>query len=52
MRPAEHLATRKAAQANVAAWIEDYNHHRRLSACQMMPPVDFERALAARIEAA
>jgi transposase InsO family protein len=46
LRSVEHFATRAQARARVPAWIEDYNHHRRHSACQMMPPVDYERALA------
>ena len=29
LRRIEHFATRAAARAGVAAWIEDYNHHRR-----------------------
>ena len=36
-----------AARAKVAAWIEDYNTHRRHSACQMMSPVNYEKTLAA-----
>ena len=47
LRSVEHFATRQAARAKVAAWIEDYNTNRRHSACQMMSPVDYERALAA-----
>jgi transposase InsO family protein len=47
LRRVQHLATKAAARAKVAAWIEDYNHHRRHSACQMMSPVDYEKALAA-----
>ena len=43
----QHFATKTAARAKVAAWIEDYNHHRRQSADQMMPPVDYEKLLAA-----
>ncbi len=34
-------------RASVPAWIREYNHTRRHSACQMMPPVDHERALTA-----
>jgi putative transposase len=45
LRSVEHFATRAAARAKVAAWIEDYNTHRRHSACQMMSPVNYERAL-------
>src|SRR5689334_853753 len=47
LRRVQHFATKTAARAKVAAWIEDYNHHRRHSACQMMTPVDYEKALAA-----
>jgi transposase InsO family protein len=47
LRRAEHFATRAAARARVSAWIEEYNTRRRHSACQMMSPADFERALAA-----
>jgi transposase InsO family protein len=47
LRSAEHFTTRAAARGRVAAWIEDYNTNRRHSACQMMSPVDYERALAA-----
>jgi putative transposase len=47
LRRVQHLATKATARAKVAAWIEDYNHHRRHSACQMMSPVDYEKALAA-----
>jgi putative transposase len=47
LRSLEHFTTRAAARAKVAAWIEDYNTHRRHSACQMMSPVNYERALAA-----
>jgi transposase InsO family protein len=47
LRSLEHFTTRSAARAKVAAWIEDYNTHRRHSACQMMSPVNYERALTA-----
>jgi transposase InsO family protein len=47
LRSIEHFATRQAARAKVAAWIEDYNTCRRHSACQMMPPVTYEKTLAA-----
>jgi transposase InsO family protein len=50
LRRLEHFTTRAAARAGVAAWIEDYNHNRRHSACGMMPPVAWE--LAAGQEAA
>jgi transposase InsO family protein len=47
LRSVEHFATKAAARAKVAAWIEDYNTCRRHSACQMMPPVTYEKTLAA-----
>jgi transposase InsO family protein len=47
LRAVEHFATKQAARAKVAAWIEDYNTHCRHSACQMMSPVSYERALNA-----
>jgi putative transposase len=40
LRALEHFATRAQARARVAAWIDDYNRHRRHSALQMMSPVD------------
>ena len=43
---AGHFATRAAAQAGVAAWIEDHNHHRRHSAPGRISPVDYKRSLA------
>ena len=42
LRRAGHFATRAAARARVAAWIEDYN--RRHSALSMMSPVAWELA--------
>jgi putative transposase len=48
LRRIERFATRAAARAGVAAWIEDYNHERRHSALGMMSPVDYERALAGK----
>ena len=47
LRSVEHFPTKKAARARVAAWIEDYNTHRRHSTCQMMSPVNYEKTLAA-----
>jgi transposase InsO family protein len=38
LRRLEHFATKAAARAGVAAWIEDYNTARRHSSCAMMPP--------------
>jgi putative transposase len=47
LRRLEHFATRAAARAGVAAWIEDYNTTRRHSALGMRSPVQYEQALAA-----
>jgi len=47
LRQVEHFPTKQAARAKVAAWIEDHNTRRRHSACQMMPPVIYEKTLAA-----
>ena len=48
LRRLEHYATRAAARAGVAAWIEDYNHYRRHSALGRVSPVDYERSLAGK----
>ncbi len=48
LRRVEHYATRAAARAGVAAFIEDYNHHRRHSALGRVSPVDYERSLAGK----
>jgi len=48
LRRLEHYATRAAARAGVAAWIEDCNYHRRHSSLGRVSPVDYERALAGR----
>ena len=49
LRRVEHYATRAAARAGVAAWIEDYNHHRRhFPRPGRISPVDYERALAGK----
>ena len=47
LRSLHDFATRAAARAAVAAWIEDYNTVRRHSALGMMSPVAYEQALAA-----
>ena len=47
LRRVEQFATRATARAGVAAWIDDYNQHRRHSALQMMSPIDYEQALTA-----
>jgi putative transposase len=48
LRRVEHFATRAAARAGVAAWIEDYNYHRRHSSLGRVSPVDYERTLAGK----
>ena len=48
LRRLEHFATRAAARAGVAAWIEDCNHCRRHSSLGRVSPVDYERAMAGR----
>jgi putative transposase len=45
LRSVEHFATRAAARVRVAAWIDDYNRHRRHSALGMLSPVDYELTL-------
>ncbi len=47
LRSRETFTTRTQARTRVAAWIDDYNRHRRHSALRMMSPVDYEQALAA-----
>jgi len=47
LRSVEIFATKAQARAKVAAWIDDYNRHRRHSALRMMSPVDYEHALTA-----
>jgi hypothetical protein len=39
----EHFTTTAAARTKVAAWIKDCNTCRRQSACQVMPPVTYEK---------
>ena len=52
LRRIEHFATRAAARAGVAAWIEDYNTARRHSALGMLAPVAWELAHGTGQEAA
>jgi putative transposase len=47
LRRMHRFATKAAARAKVAAWIEDYNTTRRHSALGMLSPIAYERALAA-----
>lgn len=42
LRSLETFATQAAARARVPAWIDEYNRHRRHSACGMLSPVDYE----------
>ena len=42
LRRLEHFATTAEARAGVAAFIDDYNRHRRHSALQMRSPIDYE----------
>lgn len=42
LRRAEHFATKAAARAGVAAWIEEYNTTRRHSALGMLAPAAYE----------
>jgi transposase InsO family protein len=48
LRSVETFATKAAARAKVAAWIDDYNQHRRHSALQMMSPIACEHAMAGK----
>lgn len=45
------FATQAEARTAVAAWIDDYNRHRRHSSIQMMSPIDFEQQATQRPEA-
>jgi putative transposase len=47
LRRLEHFATKPAARAGVAGWIEDYNTARKHSALGMRSPLACEQALAA-----
>jgi putative transposase len=47
LRRLEHFATKPAARAKVAAWIEEYNTTRKHSALGMRSPLAYEQALAA-----
>ena len=41
-----HFATKDQARREVAAFIDRYNHRRRHSTCEMLPPVAYEQVLA------
>ncbi len=44
----QHFATKDQARREIAAFIDRYNHRRRHSTCEMMPPVAYEQVLADR----
>jgi transposase InsO family protein len=46
------FATKDHARREVAAFIDNYNHRRRHSSCEMMPPVAYEQVLDERAERA
>ena len=48
LRRLERFATKAAARAGVAAWIQDYNHNRRHSALGKISPVAYERSLTGK----
>jgi transposase InsO family protein len=43
-----HFATKDHARREVARFIDAYNHRRRHSSCEMLPPVAYEQLLAHR----
>ena len=43
-----HFATKDQARREVAAYIDNYNHRRRHSSCEMMPPAAYEQVLDER----
>jgi putative transposase len=50
LRALERFASRAAARARVAAWIDEYNRDRKHTACRMHSPIDYELALHAATE--
>jgi putative transposase len=44
----KHFATKDQARQEVARFIDTYNHRRRHSSCEMLPPVAYEALLAQR----
>ena len=46
-----HFVTKDQARCEVAAFIDCYNHRRRHSTCEMLPPVAYEQVLADRADA-
>jgi transposase InsO family protein len=45
LRSQQRFATKAAAQAQVAAWIDEYNRDRKHSSVGMRSPIDYEHAL-------
>jgi putative transposase len=45
LRGLESFATKAAARARAAAWIDEYNRDRKHSACGLRSPIDYELAL-------
>ena len=43
-----HFTTKDQARKEVAAYIDNYNHRRRHSSCEMMPPAAYEQVLEQR----
>jgi transposase InsO family protein len=48
----KHFETKDQARRKVARFIDNYNHRRRHSSCEMLPPVAYEARLAQRAAAA
>jgi hypothetical protein len=46
----EHFATKAAARARLAGWIDEYNRDRKHTARRMRSPIDYELALHAATE--
>ena len=44
----QHFATKDQARRAIAVFIDAYNHRRRHSSCEMLPPVTYEAVLAQR----
>lgn len=45
----QHFVTKEQARRAVARFIDAYNHRRRHSSCEMLPPVAYEQVLAERV---
>jgi transposase InsO family protein len=43
-----HFTNKDQARREVAAFIDNYNHRRRHSSCEMMPPAAYEQVLEQR----